>query len=164
MAPGSPLEDDDSLTTMSNAELRMTNDLKPRTKRFALDIIRCVSMLPDRKERWAIVQQLIRCGSSVGANYRAACRARSRADFLAKLSIVEEEADETSYWLELLEELGIGDNERLKQLKDEASQLTAIVVASKKTARANGRSGSSIRHSTPRPAFYYRRGGLDIRH
>ena len=138
---------------MSNAELRMTNDLKPRTKRFALDIIRFVSMLPDRKEHWAIVQQLIRCASSVGANYRAACRARSRADFLAKLSIVEEEADETSYWLELLEELGIGDNGRLKQLKDEAGQLTAIVVASKKTARANGRSGSSIRHST-----------FDIRH
>ncbi len=144
MALGPTPEDDERLT-MSNGELRMTNDLKPRTKRLALDVIQFVSRLPDKKEYWAIVQQLVRCASSVGANYRAACRARSRADFLAKLSIVEEEADETMYWLELLEELGVGLNDQLARLKDEAGQLTAIVVASKKTARANGQVQKALR-------------------
>jgi four helix bundle protein len=113
----------------------MTNDLKARTKRFAVDILRFAAQLPDRRQFWEIAQQLVRCGCSVGANYRAACRARSRNDFLAKLSIVEEEADEAMYWLELLEEFTHSPNGELSRLKDEASQLTAITVASKKTAR-----------------------------
>lgn len=79
----------------------------------------------------------MRSASSVGANYRAACRAQSRAAFIAKLSIVEEEADESLFWLELLEELGLGNHNTLQSLKAEADQLVAIVVASKKTSRRN---------------------------
>jgi len=78
---------------------------------------------------------LLKSGTSVGANYRAACRAQSRAAFIAKLAIVEEEVDETLYWLEILEELSFKNNPLLQSLKDEANQLTAITVASKKTAR-----------------------------
>lgn len=121
---------------MSNDELRMSNDLKARTKRFAVDILRFAAQLPNRRNLWRIADQLVRAGCSVGANYRSACRARSRSDFLAKLSIVEEEADEAMYWLELLEEFNQGHNGELARLKDEASQLTAITVASKKTARS----------------------------
>jgi len=86
------------------------NDLKDRTKRFAVEVIRFCSTLPEKREYRNIQSQLTRCGSSVGANYRAACRARSKADFISKLSIVEEEADESIYWLELLEEIGESNN------------------------------------------------------
>ena len=103
-----------------------------------LHVIRLCDRLPQRETCRVIVKQLIRCGSSVGANYRAACRGRSVADFISKLSVVEEEADETLYWLELIEESGLSADGELKRLKSEASQLIAITVASKKTARANG--------------------------
>ena len=79
----------------------------------------------------------MRSGTSVGANYRAACRARSPADFIAKLGIVEEECDETSFWLELLEESGIVSASRLSKLKSEADELLAMTVASINTARRN---------------------------
>jgi len=82
-----------------------------------------------------IKRQLIRSATSVGANYRAACRARSRREFLSKLSIVEEEADESQYWLELLFELSRGRDDRLSNLQQESGELVAIFVASKKTAR-----------------------------
>jgi len=124
---------------MKNDELRLTNgkprDLKERTQRFAIEVIRfCIGL--DRTQELSIIgKQLIRSASSVGANYRAVCRAKSKADFIAKLSIVEEEADESMYWLEILEGLGMRENADLKRLKDEAAQLVAIVVASKKTAR-----------------------------
>jgi four helix bundle protein len=110
-------------------------DLKVRTKRFALDVIRFCAVLPQSPESRVIGRQLIRSASSVGANYRAACRARSKADFINKLAIVEEEADESSYWLELLEELGIRCGSGLQRLQDEAGQLVAIFVSSKKTAK-----------------------------
>jgi four helix bundle protein len=80
---------------------------------------------------------LIRSATSVGANYRSACRAKSKLDFIAKLAIVEEEADETLYWLELIEELGFKTDEDLKRLKDETNQINSIIVASKRTARKN---------------------------
>ena len=112
------------------------NDLQDRTKKFALDVIRLCTRLPQKQEYWIIGKQLIRSATSVGANYRSACRAKSKADFIAKLSIVEEEADESIYWLELLEELKVQDPE-LPRLKDEGNQLVAITVASKKTARGN---------------------------
>ena len=112
-------------------------DLQARTKRFAVDVVRFCMHLPQKQEFWVIGKQLMRCGTSVGANYRSACRAKSRPDFINKLSIVEEEADESMYWFELLEELGISQNKELLRLKDEANQLVAIVVASKKTARAH---------------------------
>ncbi|MBN2538384.1 four helix bundle protein [candidate division WOR-3 bacterium] len=113
----------------------MKTDLPQRTRRFALDVIRYCAGLPREQAFQVIGRQLVRSATSVGANYRAACRARSRADFVNKLGIVEEEADETSYWLELLAELQPGRSKELGRLCDEAGQLTAIVVASRKTAR-----------------------------
>jgi len=112
------------------------NELQDRTKKFALDVIRLCVRLPQKQEFWIIGKQLIRSATLVGANYRSACRAKSKADFIAKLSIVEEEADESIYWLELLEELKVQEPE-LPRLKDEGNQLVAIMVASKKTARGN---------------------------
>ena len=114
----------------------MPNDLKERTKMFALDIISYCSALPVKPEFRVISGQLMRSGNSVGANYRAACRSKSKADFINKLSIVEEEADESGYWLELLERLAANNKVELGRLKNEASQLVAIMVQSKKTARS----------------------------
>ncbi len=113
----------------------MPNDLKERTQRFALDVLRFCSALPAGAEFRIIGGQLIRAGTSVGANYRAACRSKSKADFINKLSMVEEEADESEYWLELVEHLSSANCAELIRLKDEASQLVAITVQSKKTAR-----------------------------
>lgn len=109
-------------------------DLKNRTKVFALQIIALVESLPATIAGRTMGSQLIRCGTSVGANYRAACRARSKAEFNAKLGIVIEEADETTYWLELLADAGILSSGQVQPLLTEANQLTAIFVASRKTA------------------------------
>ena len=114
------------------------DDLKERTKKFALDVIRFCSSLPNRQEFWVINRQLVKCATSVGANYRSSCRAKSKADFIAKLSIVEEEADESMYWMELVRELTAVDSGELSRLHNEANQLTSIVVKSKKTAKAHG--------------------------
>lgn len=110
-------------------------DLKERTKKFALDVIRFCSTLPKKQEFFIISKQLIKCSTSVGANYRSACRAKSNKDFISKLSIVEEEADESLYWMELIEELGLNNNNELQRLKNESDQLVSIIVASKKTVR-----------------------------
>ncbi len=109
-------------------------DMKNRTKRFALDVIRLVSDLPKNTEGWAVGNQLARSGSSVGANYRAACRGKSRADFISKLGIVEEEADESCYWLEIIIDGGLLPEEQVAGLLKEANEITAIIVASRKTA------------------------------
>jgi len=110
------------------------NELKTRMKRFALRILRLVKALPKTPEGRAVANQLVRCGTSVGANYRSACRARSKAEFMSRLGIVEEEADECAYWLELLAEGGIMKPDRLEPLLDEANQIVAIVAASRKSA------------------------------
>ena len=109
-------------------------DMKLRTKRFALDVIRLVSKLPKTTEGRVVGNQLIRSGTSVGANYRAACRAKSKADFISKLGTVEEEADESCYWLELIIEGKILPEEQVASLLEEANEITAIIVASRKTA------------------------------
>ncbi len=119
-------------------------DLKDRTRAFALAVIRLVDALPRGRSADVIGSQLLRAGTSVGANYRAACRARSRKEFLAKLGIVEEEADEAQFWLELMEERGLAAAERVSSLRDEARQLVAIVVSSIRTAR---RTPPAIPHS-----------------
>ena len=111
--------------------------MKKRTRAFALRIIRLVEALPKTKTDDVIGKQLLRCGTSVGANYRASCRAKSQADFIAKMGIVEEEADEAIYWMELLVEAGVVEKGRIASLLDEANQLVAIVVTSIKTAREN---------------------------
>jgi four helix bundle protein len=108
--------------------------MKNRTKRFALDVIRLVSDLPKNTEGRAVGNQLVRSGSSVGANYRAACRGKSKADFISKLGIVEEEADESCYWLEIIIEGGLLPASQVSGLLKEANEITAIIVASRKTA------------------------------
>jgi four helix bundle protein len=113
------------------------SDLKGRTKRFALDVIRYCQGVREPVEIQIIKRQLIRAATSVAANYRSACRGKSKADFIAKLSTVEEEADECGLWLEMLAELEEKRGMELGRLTDEASQLVAIMVASKKTARGS---------------------------
>lgn len=110
-------------------------DLITRTRNFALTTLRLCAQLPRSTEIGLIRRQLVRAATSVGANYRAARRAKSRRDFIAKLSIVEEEADECLYWLELLEELVKPHPRQLRHLQTEADQLVAIIVTSKKTAK-----------------------------
>jgi four helix bundle protein len=133
---------------MRNAEYKGESvrqvDLKDRTRAFALAVIRLVEDLPRGRSADVIGHQLLRAGTSVGANYRAACRARSRKEFLAKLGIVEEEADESQFWLDLVGERELGNTERVSQLRDEARQLVAIVVSSIRTAR---RAPPAIPHS-----------------
>ena len=109
---------------------------KDRTKRFALAIIRLVQQLPGGASSEVIGRQILRSATSVGANYRAACRAKSVADMINKLKIVEEEANETLYWLELLGESDIIPSDRLSALWKECDELVAMTVASLKTLRA----------------------------
>jgi four helix bundle protein len=118
----------------------MTKDeLKNRTKKFALMIIKLVNELPNNRSGNTIGNQLIRSGTSVASNYRASCRARSTADFVSKITIVEEECDESMFWLELIEESNILTHKLLKDLLKEANELTTIFTASGKTARQNKR-------------------------
>jgi four helix bundle protein len=111
------------------------NDLRNRTRQFALAVVRLCRTLPRTDEARILGKQLLRSGTSVGANYRAACRARSRAEFIAKLGIVLEEADETVFWLELLVEADIGNREKVSSLVKEADELTSIFVTSLCTAK-----------------------------
>ena len=111
-------------------------ELKERTKNFAIEILKFVDELPAKNRTAEVLgRQLLRSGTSVGANYRSACRAKSRADFVAKMGIVEEEADETIYWTELLVEAKVTPKDRVTWLLREADELVAIAVASIKTAR-----------------------------
>jgi four helix bundle protein len=110
-------------------------EMKARTRRFALRIIRLVSSLPNTSVATTIGKQLLRSGTSVGANYRSACRAKSTADFVFKLSIVEEEADESIYWIRLLIESEIVSEPLLADLIDEADQIVAIIVSAIKTLK-----------------------------
>jgi len=123
------------------------SDLKQRTKEFALNTVRLVERLPRGRAAEVIGRQLLRSGTSVAANYRSARRARSRREFIAKMGIVEEEADESSLWLDLLVEAGLVPSAQVAALRDEADQLVAITVASIRTARGGGRDvpGSAFR-------------------
>ncbi|MBI5057844.1 MAG: four helix bundle protein [Nitrospirae bacterium] len=115
------------------------NYLKQRTKQFALDIIRLVESLPKSRTTEVIGRQLLRSGTSVAANYRSACRAKSTADFISKMGTVEEESDESIFWMELLVESGIVSIKSLESLMKEANELLAITVSSIKTSRKNSR-------------------------
>jgi len=110
-------------------------ELKDRTRRFAVNIIELCRELPNTVDGKAIGHQLIRCGTAVAANYRASCRARSRAEFIAKLGVVEEETDESLFWLELMVDSKLISRDRVEGLLIEADQLTAIIVASVRTAK-----------------------------
>ncbi len=111
------------------------DDMKYRTKQFALEIVKFVYSLPREKISDVLGRQLLRSGTSVGANYRAACRAKSTADFISKMGIVEEEADESIYWMELLIGGGIVNANSLESLMKEADEILAITVSSMKSAR-----------------------------
>lgn len=114
----------------------ITSDaLKDRTKRFALLVIRLCQGLPRSQAGTIITRQLLRSSTSVGANYRAVCRARSGADFVSKLGVVLEEADETLFWLELLVDSGVAQLEKTAPLLKEANELVSIFVASLRTAK-----------------------------
>jgi four helix bundle protein len=115
-------------------------DLKRRTKSLGVEIARLVNQLPRSVAGDVLGRQLLRSATSVGANYRAACRAQTRAVFTSKLAIVIEECDEAAYWLELLLELGLVPESEFLRLHREADELTAIFVASRKTAIANSAS------------------------
>lgn len=109
-------------------------ELKERTKQFALNIMNLVDKLPNTIAGRALGNQLIRSGTSVGANYRAACRGRSKAEFIAKIGTVAEEADESTFWLELIMDGGLLERNLVEDLYNEANELTAIFIASGKTA------------------------------
>ena len=109
--------------------------LKERTKQFAIRIVRVFKSLPKTDEARIIGKQLLRAGTSVAANYRAVCRSRSKAEFISKVSVVVEEADETTFWLELLIATSILPEVRLRDLLIEANELLAIFAASLWTAR-----------------------------
>ena len=109
--------------------------LKERTKRFALEVIALGGTVPRTLVAEIIAGQMVRSGTSTSANCRAACRARSRAEFVAKIGVAQEEADETQYWLELLLETTLAKSETVRRLIAEATELVAILSASRKTAR-----------------------------
>ena len=124
-------------------------DLKDRTKEFALRVIRLVRALPKSVDGRAIGSQLVRSGTSVAANYRSACRGRSRAEFAAKIGIVVEEADESCLWIELIMDSGLLPRKRCESLLVEAGELVAIMIATQKTLALTPRKHpkSEIRNS-----------------
>ena len=111
--------------------------MKARTKNYAKRIVKLCEALPDKWVARTLGKQLLRSGTSVGANYRGVCRAKSTADFLNKLRIVEEECDESLFWMELLVECNLVKAARLNSLMQEANELLSIVVASAKTTRTS---------------------------
>jgi len=117
--------------------LTQPEELRARTKEFAIRIVRLFRSLPKNDEARIIGKQVLRAGTSVAANYRAVCRARSRAEFISKIGVAVEEADETVFWLEILVETGIVPRARMEKLLAEANELLAILAASQRTARAS---------------------------
>src|SRR6266498_2241274 len=128
-------------------------ELKGRTKQFALRILKLVVSLPNTVEGKAIRGQLVRAGTSVGANYRAACRGRSKAEFIAKLRIAEEEGDESGYWMEVIIEGELLKQKQVQPLLDEANELTKIFAQSRISAssgeKRNGRSKVHSNRQSP---------------
>jgi four helix bundle protein len=115
----------------------MSKELKQRLKHFALMIIEFAEKLPKNQTTFVLGRQILKSGTSIGANYYAACRARSRAEFIAKLGIVEEEADETIYWLDLLAGSKSVNQKDFEVLRTEANEILSIIIRSIKTARQN---------------------------
>jgi len=126
---------------MQNPKMQKHNDLKDRTRRFTLAVITFCEQLPKDETSKILGRQSLRAGCSVGANYRAACRAKSKADFISKMGTVLEEADETGYWTELLSEAHKVDEKTAVPLLREANELVAISISSINTARQNRGTG-----------------------
>ena len=119
-------------------------ELKERTKRFALETIELVDKLPRTVVAQTIGRQFVRAGTSVGANYRSACRGRSRAEFAAKLGVVEEEADESAFWMEVIIEAGLLERALVQPLLDEAEEIVAIMVSSRKSLNRSDKLKSRV--------------------
>jgi four helix bundle protein len=122
---------------MGDCQFMNQAELKARTKQFALRVMKLIDALPSTRSGNAIANQLVRSGTAVGANYRATCRARSKAEFIAKIGIVEEEADESAYWMELIVEGELLPAKIVVALLQEANELTAIMAASRISASKN---------------------------
>ena len=120
-----------------------STEFQDKTKRLGLHVIRFVEVLPQNYTSRVIINQILRCALSVGANYRAVCRAKSDKDFINKMKIVEEECDETIYWLEIIEESGLAKMEIVTPLKREAKEILAMIVASINTMSKNLKSKKS---------------------
>jgi len=125
----------------------MQEQIKQRTKQIGLEVIKLIDDLPNKTSAWAVAKQLIRSSTSIGANYRSACRAKSTPDFLNKLKIVEEETDETIYWLEILEESGIVFKEKISKLKKETNEILSIIVSSINTIKRKSKNEADNRKS-----------------
>jgi four helix bundle protein len=121
------------------------DQMRQRTKEFVLGVLRMTESIPPTAVGRPILAQMIRSATSVGSNYRAVCRSRSNAEFISKLSIVIEEADETAYWLELLVDLDLGSKTTLDPLLSETNELIAIFVASRKTVQSGSRNRTPSR-------------------
>jgi len=118
--------------------MRLMQNLRFRTRKFAIDVFRFCDNLPRTPAYRIVSKQLMRSASSVGANYRAACHSRSRAEFISKLGIAEEESDESKYWLEILRDIDQdGQKPEIQRLYEEADELTRIIIASIRTAKQN---------------------------
>lgn len=113
----------------------MSQQLKNRTKAFGIRVIKMVKEIKGNKVEDILTRQIVRSATSVGANYRSALRARSKPDFISKITVAEEEADETCYWLEIMIEIGVFPGKRLEPLLREAQEITAILTTSGKTAK-----------------------------
>ncbi len=113
----------------------MSQQLKDRTKSLGIRVIRMVKEIRGNKVEDILIRQIVRSATSVGANYRSALRARSKPDFISKITVAEEEADETCYWLEIMIEIGVFSKDRLEPLLKEAQEITAILTVSGKTAK-----------------------------
>jgi four helix bundle protein len=114
----------------------MEEELKKRMLEFAVSVVRLTERLPKGQAADIVAKQLIRCATSIGANYRAACRGRSKPDFISRLGIAEEEADEAQYWLEILGCLDLAGGEEYARIRREAQELTAILTSSGRTAKS----------------------------
>jgi four helix bundle protein len=123
--------------------------MKRRTKAFALDVLRFVESLPKSRSADAVARQLLRAGMGVGANYRAACRSRSDGDFLDRMGVVEEEADEAMYWVELLLEAGMTTPQKAATLQAEADEILSMIVASINTVKARTRRAKETAECSP---------------
>ncbi len=122
-----------------------SKELKERTQKFAIEIIKFTDSLPKTKAGGVLGKQLLRSACSVGANYRSACRAQSYSHFISKLNIVEEEADESLYWLELIKKSDISKEANINVLMKEADELTAIFTSARKTASFNKFKNKSLK-------------------
>ena len=125
-------------------------EIKLRTWKFAVDILKVVDQLPNRRSATIIGGQLGRCGTAVASNYRATCRARSHKEFIAKIGVVEEEADESTFWISLLVASGNSTKEAIGPLLKESRELTAIFTESSKTAKRNSAKKQTKKNSSPK--------------